>query len=33
VTYGDNNKEEFLEARTITNESSFNIKDVLLVEG
>jgi len=33
VTYGDNNKEKILRTGAISNESSFNIKDVLLVEG
>jgi len=32
VTYGDNNKGEILGNETISNGSSFNIKNVLLVE-
>jgi len=33
VTYGDNNKGKILRTRVISNGSSFNIKNVLLVEG
>jgi len=33
VTYGDNNKGRILENGVIGNGSSFNIKNVLLVEG
>ena len=33
MTYIDNNKGKILGTTTISNESSFNIKDVLLIEG
>ena len=33
VTYGDNNKGRIVGNGVISNESSFNIKNVLLVEG
>jgi len=33
MTYIDNNKGRILGTKTISNGSSFNIKDVLLVEG